>query len=900
MAKKKILPLPLYEELIKLDVSFLNSELGFEHPQYVNDNMAHTFRDYQEAALRYFHYTQVSDAFKYRNINHVLFNMATGSGKTDLMAGLILYLYKEHGYQNFLFIVNMNSILNKTIDNLINENSGKYLYKNNIEIYGERIFIEKVNQFPLIQRRNTIYIKLDSIQAVSNDLFIQRENTSGEEVYVTNKLVVLADEAHHYSATTKAQKEDERSWENAVNTILNARKDNLLLEFTATVDLENENIYGKYKDKIIYKYTLDQFIMDGFSKNVKRIQSSNSDEENMLNVILLSEYRRRLAFEEYNTYIKPVILFKSQKIADSNNAEETFVQLIKTLTSSDVEKFINRQLQLDTIEESQTLELAYEYYISNLDRLSDIVREIKREFSDSRIINANDTDRSNMLEKGQYQALNSLESPENLYRVVFAVAKLTEGWDVLNLYDIVRISDPPTTSGTKNSTLSEAQLIGRGARYNPFLLEGKPSYKRRFEDDSVPNLLLESIHYHTINEPQYLKNLISSLDEMNLPTGSDKKNPLLDIKVKKSFKRTAAWRRGKIYYNKTKQLDDSYYDGLDKYGINNKSDITIIWKLATRELDYRSSELRGGYVDTHSIPLEVDERYFYKAMNRLTFYHFDSLKKYLPLLKTREEFLGERWLNIKNRTIFVTVPNSMQKSDLTPAEKLHILESYLKEISNKIRNGYRKEIGTNEFIGYPIKEYISDYKKRIIKYDTAKIQENLKLRLFKEDNFVYNSAILNQTEEKLVNAILLRADELKESYDEVYLIRMDENMHRESVKGDKLKLHSFDKSVNTTKYEAFKPDFILYLSSEDFYVQIFIEPKGTGFLEKDQWKEEVLTYINEHESELLFEDEIQDVKIKGLKFYTPGDTRNTIDQLGEIALGKKFKSLSYMKLSDGN
>lgn len=44
-----------------------------------------------------------------------------------------------------------------------------------------------------------------------------------------------------------------------------------------------------------------------------------------------------------------------------------------------------------------------------------------------------------MLEKGKYEALNRLESLENLHSVVFTVVKLTEGWDVLNLYDIFRI-----------------------------------------------------------------------------------------------------------------------------------------------------------------------------------------------------------------------------------------------------------------------------------------------------------------------------------------------------------------------------------------------------------------------------------------------------------------------------
>ena len=56
-------------------------------------------------------------------------------------------------------------------------------------------------------------------------------------------------------------------------------------------------------------------------------------------------------------------------------------------------------------------------------------------------------------------------------------------------------------------------------------------HTRRFNDDSKDSLILETIHYHTINEPQYLKNLVSALDEMNLPTGEDKKNPLIDGKA---------------------------------------------------------------------------------------------------------------------------------------------------------------------------------------------------------------------------------------------------------------------------------------------------------------------------------------------------------------------------------
>lgn len=35
--------------------------------------------------------------------NKLMFNMATGSGKTLVLAASILYVFKEKGYQNFVF-----------------------------------------------------------------------------------------------------------------------------------------------------------------------------------------------------------------------------------------------------------------------------------------------------------------------------------------------------------------------------------------------------------------------------------------------------------------------------------------------------------------------------------------------------------------------------------------------------------------------------------------------------------------------------------------------------------------------------------------------------------------------------------------------------------------------------
>ncbi len=899
MAKQK--KLPLLEELIAFETSVFADQKGWEVPDYIANNMKHTFRNYQNTAFRYFHYSQTSEQFKYRNVNHVLFNMATGSGKTDLMASLILYLYQEHNYQNFLFLVNTNGVLSKTIDNLLNQSSDKYLYKSQLEIEGERIEIRQVTTFPRAQSKNTIYLKLSTVQGVSSEIYTQKENSMGVQDYGVNKVVILGDEAHHYSASTKSEKEAEQSWENAISKILSAHTKNMLLEFTATIDLDNKNVYEKYKDKILYRYTLDRFIQDGYSKNVKRIQSSNTDLDNMLNAVLLSEYRRRYALEVHDSYIKPIVMFKSQLVDASNEANGHFNQLIETLTTESLKTFLNRQIQIVDEDSSETLGLAYDYFLSKEQEWAEVVRDIKREFAPSRIINANDTSRSNMLEKGQYEALNSLESPSNLYRVVFAVAKLTEGWDVLNLFDIVRLSDHPTTSGTRTQTNSEAQLIGRGARYYPFLLNGERSFKRRFSDDSNDSLTLETIHYHTINEPQYLKNLVNALDEMNLPTGLDKKNPLLDVKVKNSFKKTSVWKNGKIFYNETLEVGDDYYDSLDKYGVDNQNDVIIPYISASKEVGYKDSEVHEDYSKIYDVALTFDKRYIYKVMDRLTFFHFSNLRKYMPNLNSREDFLSENWLNIFSRTIFVSIPQNMNATDITPVEKLGILESYFLEVARQIKSGYNKKRGTGKFIGYPIKDYVTDYRKRVPNYDTALMPttnnpQTVKRYEFKEQCYVYDSAIVNLTEKQLIDRIFERVKELNKQYTDVYLIRMDENMHRESAKNKQLTLHQFGTQHQQIRLEGFKPDFILYLGNVDHTIQIFIEPKGRN-LEEEQWKEDLLLYINENEAEIVFEEDVHDVKIKGVKFYLINDGRNTINQIAEIALGTAFKSLSVDEVS---
>src|SRR5699024_5474834 len=156
---------------------------------------------------------------------------------------------------------------------------------------------------------------------------------------------------------------------------------------------------------------------------------------------------------------------------------------------------------------------------------------------------------------------------------------------------------------------------------------------------------------------------------------------------------------------------------------------------------------------------------------------------------------------------YVTIPRTMDSSILTPVEKLNVLERYFIDVFKQIKAGYNKERGTGKFIGYPIKEYIVNYRKRVPKYDTGKYMrnepQNVQRYELNEDYFVYDSGIINNTDTHLIDRIAERIDEIDEVYKDVYLIRIDENMRRVSAKNNRVKLHQFGTNYDEVNLAGF-------------------------------------------------------------------------------------------------
>ena len=135
-----------------------------EIPNYLSDNLNPAFelRPYQvEAFARFFHCLDNDFPGKESPL-HLLFNMATGSGKTLIMAGLILYLY-EKGYRNFLFFVNSTNIIEKTKDNFLNPLSSKYLFNESIHFGSVSVPVTPVANFEGVNE-NDINICFTTIQ----------------------------------------------------------------------------------------------------------------------------------------------------------------------------------------------------------------------------------------------------------------------------------------------------------------------------------------------------------------------------------------------------------------------------------------------------------------------------------------------------------------------------------------------------------------------------------------------------------------------------------------------------------------------------------------------------------------------------------------------------------------
>lgn len=818
-----------------------------EIPVYLYSNLSHNLRPYQTEALRHFIYTQRSDVADL-SFNHLLFQMATGSGKTLVLAATILYLYKEKGHQNFIFFVNSDAIIKKTFDNLTNTASPKYLFNpEGIVIDGNLVSIQVVDVFPTVPADNTIYLKLTTIQKLHADLSNPRENGLTYESLKEVELVLLADEAHHINMLTRSDKRklntreaEEKTWESTVNRILSLHSANRLIEYTATMDLTNDSLFEKYRDKIVFQYDLKRFMEDGYSKNVILLRANEEDEHKMIHAMLLSQYRKYVA-KDHGINLKPIILFKSNKIAISIEANNAFLNIVESLTADRLKTVIEKGNGVYQNEHSVWSKM-FAYY--NEKDLNQVVNDLKWDLNKETIMNAND---SAFLSESNALLLNTLEDVNNPIRAIFAVAKLNEGWDVLNLFDIVRISEG--AASTKTTTDSEAQLIGRGARNYPFVYEGKQSYIRRFDFSGSDLKVIETLHYHTINDNIYIKNLVKSLETANIQVKEDMYDRL-EAKVKPKIRNTDFFKNGKIYINKLVPTSAEDYQSFRDYNVSSFYDSR--YETAIEQV-YGSSQTTLSSLKRHEEQLLIPRSMLQKAIQCNAFYRFNNLKKYIPSILSMKEFIeSENFLGALR--INLSLPQGINVQDLSQKEKLNIVKEFLSYAEKNIRLNYMRERGTPVFEGIAISTLIDDYVLEMNKVNNkvSNVTQVVRTRNMRNyDWYIYDQAVVNGLENDMIDFLNDYIEMLRKQYQEVYLIRNERQV----------------KIVEIDRVRGFMPDFLLYLKDVDFTYQVFLEPKGDYLKMQDQWKEDFLLSLSTRSDiEVLSENE--KVRLLGIKFFS--------------------------------
>lgn len=860
------------------------SRSGFKNfrvdlPDYITKNLKHSLRPYQEEAIgRYLYYkTDENRAIP----EQVLYNMATGSGKTLLMAAVILEKYQQ-GERNFIFFVNNDNILTKTKDNFLESASGKYLFAEKIVMDGQNVTVREVTDFS-DSRDDSINIVFTTIQKLHQDLNTPRENRLSYEQFKDISVVMLADEAHHLNAGLDAnEKKDNTSWTSTIEAIQKTARKSSIFEFTATIDLTNPTLAQKYEKSLLFKYDLKEFRLDKYSKDVLFHLVDGDVNHRMLQAIIISQYRKKIALKN-GINLKPLVMFKSQKIAESQENLDAFLSLLENLGSDDIQA--QRELVTEMDEKSSILKKALVYFQKVGISDADLVAELQDDFRKERLLLVDGKNKN----RDSLTLLNTLEQPSNEIRAIFAVDMLNEGWDVLNLFDIVRLYDTRDGKTTKNgfiagkTTNTEKQLIGRGARYYPFVIGDnfEEKYIRKFDDNENNELrVIEQLHYHSANNPRYISELKQVLRESGI--FDDQNLEERELKLKDSFKKTRTYTNGVVWMNKRlsyEQLLEQRQGSLFDTNFIPKSFEVKLPTHGVRDIEafdeatYVSESLEAL---TFKFGKVIGNNIVRTAINRNKKFSFDNLQKAFVGLSSVAGFIGML------SDIDMRVECQYQLvNDLTPDDKLYITEKLLHHIEKDLIATEERFFGSEKFEQYKIKDLFED---NILRKYTINHQSQAEFGLSQKnpaetqyfedlDNlnwYAYDDNFGTSEEKLLVRLIKDLMTELEEKWTDIYLLRNEKAV----------KIYSFDKG------QAFEPDFLMFANDKktgNVSWQIFIEPKGSQFLDsnntfensKEGWKQEFLHQISERdEARTLVDDDRY--RIVGLPFFNEAVSKDEV------------------------
>lgn len=346
------------------------------------------------------------------------FALATGVGKTRLMASMIAYLYFTRGLKDFFILTPGETIYTKTINNFTPGNK-KYVLDGLTEFPDFNLVTGENYTYADFGNKlfDSINIYVFNIQKIFNERkdvefrFHKYQETLGSsfaELLQKKDLVILMDESHRYRGPASI---------NAINHL----QPELGLEFTATPTSTN----------VVYSYSLADAIKD--SK------------------IALDSLKK--GGDPSNGYIKiPGVITRSDDFTYEGDIDK--IKLADGIQLHRIKKaLIEEYCKNNKIKQFLPITLITTKSIIH-------ANEVKAMVTDDSFFGGYYKDRTLVVTSADPDAINQLlhvEEPFNKYEIVIHVEQLKEGWDVRNVFTII----PFRASISK---ILIEQTIGRGLR----------------------------------------------------------------------------------------------------------------------------------------------------------------------------------------------------------------------------------------------------------------------------------------------------------------------------------------------------------------------------------------------------------------------------------------------------
>lgn len=337
----------------------------------------------------------------------LVFQLATGVGKTRLMGAIIAYLFRAGQTRNCVILAPRKAILEK-FERESQTASSKYLFLDAALVPEPNLcYRSTLESFTPDPDRLNVFILSPQTITGSDRRFARGDDfrsSTLEYLRGLNDLIVCIDESHHLG---RQSDEDVAAWRQAVAQ-LNPR---LQFGFTATVPRADAA-------NVLYSYDLPECLREGlYTKAVKMwvepAQDDISEDEwdrVTLDFALQRLEAKRLAMKDYcerhreNVFVEPVLLVAAR---DTEHAEQVGEWLRD-----------RRGLAQD------------EVHIAHSHRTPS---------------------------EAELEKLVAIDRPGNRIRVVVNVFQLSEGWDVTNVYVVAPLRAMATFQNA-------VQTMGRGLR----------------------------------------------------------------------------------------------------------------------------------------------------------------------------------------------------------------------------------------------------------------------------------------------------------------------------------------------------------------------------------------------------------------------------------------------------